>query len=128
MNIDRETIKQYLSQLTPSELAELAAELRADWRLPEPSAAVLPPKPIVPAIVGYDVVLTDLGSSRVATIRALRAALGVDLRAARDLTSALPVVVRREATETAATALADALREAGATAQVEPAYSSSSST
>lgn len=118
MNIDRETIKQYLSQLTPADLAALAEELREDWQLPDAATVVVPPKPVEPSVVGYDVVLAELGSSRVATIRVLRAALCLDLRAARDLIALLPVVLRRDSTESAAQELAGALREAGASVEV----------
>lgn len=118
MNIDRETIKRYLSQLTPGELAGLAAELRSDWQLPEPSEPVPDRPPQPPRVVGHDVVLVDLGASRVATIRVLRSALGVDLRAARTLIGELPTVVRQKPTADAAETLAAALREAGATVEV----------
>ena len=119
MNIDRQTIKQYLSQLTPADLAALAEELRADWQLPERSTVVVePPPPSTPAVVGYDVVLEDLGPSRVATIRALRAAFAIDLRAARDLIGQLPAVLGREAARADAEALATTLRENGATVTI----------
>ena len=118
MNIDRETIKQYLSLLTPAELAQLAAELREDWRLPEPVVIDEPTPP--PAIVGWDVVLTDLGSSKVATIRALRASLELDLRGARALIDPLPSTLHQAPSQDAAERLADVLREAGASIEVRP--------
>ena len=117
MNIDRQTIKQYLSRLTPAELASLAAELRSDWQLAEPTA-VPERRPEPPRVVGHDVVLIDLGASRVSTIRALRTALGIDLRGARALIGSLPTVVCQEQTADAAEALATTLRDAGATVEV----------
>ena len=118
MNIDRQTIKHYLSQLTPSELSALAAELRSDWRLPEPMASVPVRPPKAPRVAGHAVVLVGFGPSRVATIRALRAEVGIDLRAARALVETLPVVVQQASTRSAAEDLATTLREAGATVDV----------
>lgn len=120
MTIDRQSIKQYLSQLNPVQLVELVTELRADWQLPEPTVVVPDPRPEPAKIVGYDVVLEDLGPSRVATIRTLRERLGVDLRGARALISPLPAVIREQVSETEAAALCEALREAGATAVSRP--------
>lgn len=120
MNIDRRNIKQYLSQLTPAELAALVSELRTEWQIAEPSSTLPDPRPKPVRIVGHDVVLVDVGASKVATIRVLRAAVGIDLRAARSLIGALPAVVRQEPTSDAAEALAGELREAGATVEVRP--------
>lgn len=118
MNIDRRNIKQYLSRLTPAELAALVSELRAEWQIAEPSTPPPDPRPRPPRVVGHDVVLVDVRASRVATIRVLRAAMGIDLRAARALIGALPTVIQREPTSDAAEALASELRQAGASVEV----------
>ena len=120
MNIDRDAVKQYLSQLTPLQMAELAEELREQWCLPEMSATTPVPRPPAPEpSAEVDVVVTDVGSSRVAVIRALRAARpDLDLREARDLLQSIPAVVGPAHTRGTTQALETALREAGATLEV----------
>jgi|GEM_PF-2052290 len=121
--LDIQQVKQFLSRLSPRQMAELAEELRTEWRLPEtPVVDPRPPDPPDPVVdPNRDVVVTDVGDSRVAVIRALRAARpDLDLRTARDLIKALPGVVGSELTPETAEALAAPLRKAGATVELRP--------
>ena len=122
--LDIQQVKQFLSQLSPRQMAELAEELRNDWRLPQtPVVDPRPPDPPEPVVnPDRDVVVTDVGASRVAVIRALRAARPeLDLRTARDLLKALPAVVGSGLAVEAGESLAGPLRDAGATVELRPA-------
>lgn len=119
--LDIQQVKQFLSQLSPRQMAELAEELRAEWRLPQtPVVDPRPPDPPEPVVSpNRDVVVTDVGASRVAVIRALRALRPeLDLRTARDLLKALPAIVGTELAVQAAESLAGPLRDAGATVEL----------
>ncbi|MEM6989830.1 MAG: ribosomal protein L7/L12 [Myxococcota bacterium] len=122
MNIDKQTVKEFLSQLTPPQLAELAQELRAQWQLPEVVDPVVVPRPDPPdpgPPPELDVVVHDVGASRIKVIRALRSAQpGLELRRAVDLLQTLPAVVVGAMERTAAEALLEALRAAGATVEL----------
>jgi len=123
MNIDRDAVKQFLSQLSPLQMAQLAEELREQWCLPEMGTVTPEPRPPdrQPS-AEVDVVVTDVGSSRVAVIRALRAERpDLDLRQARDLLRSIPAVVGPAYTRGSTEALESALREAGATLEVQDA-------
>lgn len=121
--LDIQQVKQFLSQLSPRQMAELAEELRNEWRLPQtPVVDPRPPDPPQPVVSpNRDVVVTDVGASRVAVIRALRALRPeLDLRTARDLLKALPATVGTGLAVEAGDALAGPLREAGATVELRP--------
>ncbi len=123
MNTDKQRVKEFLSQLSPRQMVELVEELRTDWALPELGTTVVDPNPKPPPDPGpsthVDVLVTDVGSARIAVIRALRVARpDLDLRGARDLLRGLPATVANEVARDTEVPLVEALREAGATVEV----------
>lgn len=124
MNIDKHSVKEFLSRLSPQQMSDLVQELRDDWHLPDaPPPTVVDPRPPSPTpATAFDVVVIDVGNSRIAVIRALRQACpDLDLRSARDLLRGLPAVVGDAVTKPDAQRLADPLRDAGAVVEVRDA-------
>ena len=72
-----------------------------------------------PCTKGYSVILTGVGSSKMQTIKALRALTGLGLRDAKDLVEAIPAVVGRSLVKEEAIRLQMGLEEAGARVRIE---------
>ncbi|MCQ2266368.1 MAG: ribosomal protein L7/L12 [Bacteroidaceae bacterium] len=76
-------------------------------------------KNIVEATGTFQVILESCGDKKTQVINALKKALGIGLRDAKDLADAAPSIVLDNATKEKADALAEALRALGATVTVE---------
>jgi large subunit ribosomal protein L7/L12 len=63
----------------------------------------------------FDVELTDAGASKIGAIKAVKTALGLGLKEAKDMVEGAPVVVKAGASKDEAEELKKALEEAGAT-------------
>lgn len=67
----------------------------------------------------FNVLLKDSGGQKIQVIKALREALGVGLKEAKDLTDAAPKVVKEGLKKEEAEELKKKLEEAGATAELQ---------
>lgn len=67
----------------------------------------------------YDVVLKDVGATKIAVIKAVRGATGLGLKEAKDLVEGAPCKVKEAMPKADAEALVKALEEAGAKAAME---------
>ena len=63
----------------------------------------------------FDVELTDAGASKIGAIKAVKTALGLGLKEAKDMVEGAPIIVKAGASKEDADALKAALEEAGAT-------------
>ncbi len=63
----------------------------------------------------FDVELTDAGGSKIGVIKAVKGALGLGLKEAKDLVDGAPAIVKNGASKEEAEELKKALEEAGAT-------------
>ena len=63
----------------------------------------------------FDVELTDAGASKIGAIKAVKTALGLGLKEAKDMVEGAPIIVKAGMPKDEAEALKTALEEAGAT-------------
>lgn len=63
----------------------------------------------------FDVELTDAGASKIGVIKAVKTALGLGLKEAKDMAEGAPIIVKAGASKEDAEELKKALEEAGAT-------------
>ena len=97
---------------------ERALGVQASMPLP---ATIIQPDPVAEpeAQTAFDVVLIAVGERRVQTIKAVREALGLGLREARDAITSLPAVLREAVPEAVATALKAELEASGVTIELK---------
>ena len=81
------------------------------------------PRPILPdpEPTEFDVVLTAVGERRVQTIKAVRKALGLGLREARDAVTTLPAVLRDAVPAEVAESLKAEIEAGGGVVEIRPA-------
>lgn len=63
----------------------------------------------------FDVELTDIGGSKIGVIKAVKTALGLGLKEAKDMVESAPVVLKAKAPKEEAQAIKAAVEEAGGT-------------
>ena len=67
----------------------------------------------------FDVVLTDVGSNKIAVIKVVKAATGVGLKEAKEIVESAPKAIKETAPKEDAEALKTELEEAGATVELK---------
>ncbi len=85
-----------------------------------PAAPTAPPAPAAPAAATYDFVLTDAGSNKLLTIKVVRTATGLGLKACKDLVESVPQPVKTGLSKADADALVQSFADAGAKAEARP--------
>ena len=114
---DLKSFAEQLVNLTVKEVNELAKILKDEYGI-EPAAAVAVAGPAVAAASeeeksSFKVELTDAGAQKIAVIKAVKEALGLGLKEAKDLVDAAPSVLKEEMKKEEAEALKKAVEAAG---------------
>ena len=110
--------------LSVLELAELVHALEEEFGVSAAAAAVAAPAaggaaaPAEEEKTEFDVVLTEVGANKIAVIKAVREATGLGLKEAKALVDEAPATVKEAMPKADAEALAEKLKEAGATAEL----------
>lgn len=115
-------IVEAVEKLTLLELNELVKLLEAKWEVSAAAAVVAGPAVAAEeaeAKTAFDVELSDKGASPVQVIKALKEALGLGLKEAKDLVDAAPGVVVTGKPKAEAEALVAAIVAAGGKAVVK---------
>ena len=110
--------------LSVLELAELVHALEAEFGVSAAAAAVAAPAagaaaPAEEEKTEFDVVLKEVGGNKIAVIKAVREATGLGLKEAKALVDGAPATVKEAMPKADAEALAEKLKEAGATAELK---------
>ena len=111
--------------LSVLELAELVHALEEEFGVSAAAAAVAAPAaggaaaPAEEAKTEFDVVLKEVGGNKIAVIKAVREATGLGLKEAKALVDEAPATVKEAMPKADAEALAEKLKEAGATAELK---------
>ena len=110
--------------LSVLELAELVHALEDEFGVSAAAAAVAAPAagaaaPAEEEKTEFDVVLKEVGGNKIAVIKAVRAATGLGLKEAKALVDGAPATVKEAMPKADAEALAEKLKEAGATAELK---------
>ena len=110
--------------LSVLELAELVHALEDEFGVSAAAAAVAAPAagaaaPAEEEKTEFDVVLKEVGGNKIAVIKAVREATGLGLKEAKALVDEAPATVKEAMPKADAEALAEKLKEAGATAELK---------
>ena len=111
--------------LSVLELAELVHALEEEFGVSAAAAAVAAPAaggaaaPAEEEKTEFDVVLKEVGGNKIAVIKAVREATGLGLKEAKALVDGAPATVKEAMAKADAEALAEKLKEAGATTELK---------
>ena len=113
--------------LTVKEVTELKTILKDEYGIEPAAAAVAVAGPAAAAGAGdaaaekssFDVNLKDAGASKLQVIKAVKTALGLGLKEAKELVDGAPSVLQKDVDKAAAEALKKTLEEAGATVELQ---------
>ena len=121
---DVKALAEELVNLSVKDVQELAKVLKEEYGI-EPAAAA-----VVVAAEGagaaaeaeqteFDVILTAAGTAKLAVIKAVKEALGLGLKEAKDLVDKAPATLKEKVSKAEAEQLKDTLEEAGAEVEIK---------
>ena len=124
---DVKAIAEELVNLTVKEVTELKTILKDEYGIEPAAAAVAVAGPAAAAGAGdgaaekssFYVNLKDAGASKLQVIKAVKTALGLGLKEAKELVDGAPSVIQKDVDKAAAEALKKTLEEAGATVELQ---------
>ena len=124
---DVKAIAEELVNLTVKEVTELKTILKDEYGIEPAAAAVAVAGPAAAAGAGdaaaekssFDVNLKDAGASKLQVSKAVKTALGLGLKEAKELVDGAPSVLQKDVDKAAAEALKKTLEEAGATVELQ---------
>ena len=123
---DIKAIAEELVNLTVKEVNELATVLKDEYGI-EPAAAAVAVA-AGPATAGaaaaeekssFDVVLTEVGATKLQVVKAVKEACGLGLKEAKDLVDGAPATVKEGLSKEEAANLKKAIEEAGAKVELK---------
>ena len=122
---DVQALAEELVNLSVKDVQELAKVLKEEYGIEPAAAAVAVAGPAVAAEAApaeqteFDVVLTSAGQAKLQVIKAVKEALGLGLKEAKDLVDGAPATVKEKVSKAEAEQLKAALEEAGAEVEVK---------
>ncbi len=122
---DVKALAEELVNLTVKDVQELAKVLKEEYGIEPAAAAVAVAGPAVAAEAApaeqteFDVVLKSAGQAKLQVIKAVKEALGLGLKEAKDLVDGAPKTVKEKVSKAEAEQLKAALEEAGAEVEVK---------
>ena len=122
---DVKALAEELVNLTVKDVQELAKILKDEYGIEPAAAAVAVAGPVAAAEAApaeqteFDVVLTSPGQAKLQVIKAVKEALGLGLKEAKDLVDGAPATVKEKVSKAEAEQLKAALEEAGAEVEVK---------
>ena len=124
MAVAKADILDSISNMTVLELSELIKEMEEKFGVSAAASVVAAAAPAASAESAteqteFSVMLTAVGESKVAVIKAVRAITGLGLKEAKDLVDGAPKAVKEGASKEDAEAMQKQLTEAGATCELK---------
>ena len=122
---DIKALAEELVNLTVKDVQELAKVLKEEYGIEPAAAAVAVAGPAAAAEAGpaeqteFDVILTSAGQAKLQVIKAVKEALGLGLKEAKELVDGAPKAVKEKVSKAEAEQLKEALEEAGAEVEVK---------
>ena len=124
MAVTKEDILESISNMTVMEVVDLISEMEEKFGVTAAAATAA-----APAAAGggeaaeekteFDVALADMGSNKVAVIKAVRAITGLGLKEAKDKVESAPCVLKEGVSKEEAEDFKKQLEEAGATVELK---------
>lgn len=122
---DVKKLAEELVNLSVKDVQELANVLKEEYGI-EPAATVVAAGPAEGGTgtaeaeqTEFDVVLTDAGQAKLGVIKAVKEALGLGLKEAKDLVDKAPSTIKEKVSKAEAEQLKSTLEEAGATVEIK---------
>lgn len=122
---DVKKLAEELVNLSVKDVQELANVLKEEYGI-EPAATVVAAGPVEGGAgaaeaeqTEFDVVLTDAGQAKLGVIKAVKEALGLGLKEAKDLVDKAPSTIKEKVSKAEAEQLKSTLEEAGATVEIK---------
>jgi LSU ribosomal protein L12P len=124
---DVKAIAEELVNLTVKEVNELATVLKDEYGIEPAAAAVAVAGPAAaggaaPAAeekTSFDVVLTDVGATKLQVVKAVKEACGLGLKEAKTLVESAPATIKEGVSKDEAENLKKAIEEAGAKVELK---------
>ena len=122
---DVKKLAEELVNLTVKDVQELAKILKEEYGIEPAAAAVAVAAPAAAEAAApaeqteFDVILTNAGQAKLQVIKAVKDALGLGLKEAKDLVDAAPKPVKEKVSKAEADQLKAALEEAGAEVEIK---------
>ena len=122
---DVKKLAEELVNLTVKDVQELANVLKEEYGIEPAAAAVAVAAPAAEAGAGaaeqteFTVVLTSAGQAKLNVIKAVKEALGLGLKEAKDLVDGAPANVKEKVSKAEAEQLKATLEEAGAEVEIK---------
>lgn len=122
---DIKALAEELVNLSVKDVQELAKVLKDEYDIEPAAAAVAVAGPAAAAEAGpaeqteFDVVLTSAGQAKLAVIKAVKEALGLGLKEAKDLVDKAPATLKEKVSKADAEQLKATLEEAGAEIEIK---------
>ena len=125
MAVSKDDILESISNMTVMEVVDLISQMEEKFGVT--AAAVVAAAPAAAGDAGdaaaekseFDVSLADMGSNKVAVIKAVRAITGLGLKEAKDKVESAPCVLKEGASKEEADDFKKQLEEAGATVELK---------
>ena len=125
MALTKEEILDAIASMTVLEVSELIKMMEEKFGVSAAAAAVAVAAPAAGAAAPaeekteFDVVLAEVGSNKIAVIKAVRELTGLGLKEAKDMVEGAPKAVKEGLPKADAEAAAKKLEEAGATVELK---------
>lgn len=124
MSVDLDKIVEELSKLTVLEAAELSKKLEEAWGVSAAAsvAVAAPAAAAAPAAeekTEFDVILADVGASKIGVIKAVREITGLGLTEAKALVESAPKAIKEAAPKEEAEQIKEKLEKAGAKVELK---------
>ncbi len=120
-----EEVIDFLSNLSVLEISKLVKALEEKWGVTAAAPVAVAAAPAAAAAAPeeekteFDVILTDVGSNKIAVIKEVRAITGLGLKDAKDLVEGAPKPVKEAVSKDEAAKLKEQLEKAGAKVEVK---------
>ena len=122
---DIKALAEELVNLTVKDVQELAKVLKDEYGIEPAAAAVAVAGPAAAAEAApaeqteFNVILTSVGQTKLAVVKAVKEALGLGLKEAKDLTDQAPCTLKEKVSKAEAEQIKAALEEAGAEVEIK---------
>ncbi|MCR3755383.1 MAG: 50S ribosomal subunit protein L12 [Sodalis sp. Psp] len=122
MSITKEQILNAVAEMSVMDVVELISMMEKKFSISATAAVAVvagDPAEAVEEKTEFDVVLSAVGSNKIAIIKAVRSITGLGLKEAKDLVESTPVILKEGVSKDDADTLRKILEEAGASIEIK---------
>ncbi|PLK57796.1 50S ribosomal protein L7/L12 [Candidatus Palibaumannia cicadellinicola] len=121
MSLTKEQILDAVAKMSILDITELISMMEEKFGVSSISTVAVTSSPteVVEEQTEFEVILTAIGSNKVSVIKAVRSALGLGLKEAKDLVESSPITLKENVSKDDAETLKKTLEDAGASVQVK---------